>query len=93
MSRAENWSKEISGKFGEHLVTTYRCYNVALSLERAVVDLHCGVHSALIHSNSSALEVACPPPGIGAKKVQENSKPDFALLTWWPALLLSKMLV
>jgi hypothetical protein len=34
-----------------------------IAFKRAVVDLHI----ALINSNSSALEVACPPPGIGAK--------------------------
>jgi hypothetical protein len=33
------------------------------------VDLHIGFRS----KNSSALEVACPPPGIGAKKIQESS--------------------
>jgi hypothetical protein len=29
--------------------------------------------------NSSALEVACPPPGIGAKKVQESSDTNFGI--------------
>jgi hypothetical protein len=40
---------------------TYRGCSVAL--EGAVVDLHIGNTGI----DSSALEVACPPPGIGAK--------------------------
>jgi hypothetical protein len=57
----------------EQAITTYFVGTVAL--ESAVIDLH----SALVHSNSSTLciEVACPPPGIGAKKVQENSETRF----------------
>jgi hypothetical protein len=35
----------------------------AIALKRAIIDLH----SRLINSNSSALEIACPPPGIGAE--------------------------
>jgi hypothetical protein len=35
------------------------------------MDLHIGT---TFSTNSSALGVACPPPGIGAKKVQENSR-------------------
>jgi hypothetical protein len=34
-------------------------------------DLNIGIIGDI---NSSALEVACPPPGIGAKKVQESSR-------------------
>jgi hypothetical protein len=45
----------------EHLVTTY--YGGSVALKCAVMDLHIGI----IGLNSSALEVACPPPGIGAK--------------------------
>jgi hypothetical protein len=42
-----------------------------IALKGAVIDLQIG---ATLGINSPALEVACPPPGIGAKKVQENSK-------------------
>jgi hypothetical protein len=38
-------------------------------LEHGVVDLHIGT----IGINSTALQVACPPPGIEAKKVEEIS--------------------
>jgi hypothetical protein len=55
----------------ESFGTTYNASAVAL--KGAVVDLD----SALIHTDSSALEVACPPPGIGAKKVQETSETRF----------------
>ena len=41
----------------------------SIALEGAVVDLDIGTAS----TNSSALQVACPPPGIGAKKFQEIS--------------------
>jgi hypothetical protein len=44
-----------------------------VAFKRAVVDLH----SALISINGSTLEVACPPRGIGAKKVQESSETRF----------------
>jgi hypothetical protein len=43
---------------------------MAVLLEGAVMDLYIRIPSM----NSSALEVACPPPGIGAKKVQESSE-------------------
>jgi hypothetical protein len=36
----------------------------SVALEGAVVDLHIGTTTGI---NSSTLEVACPPPGIGAK--------------------------
>jgi hypothetical protein len=42
-----------------------------VAFKRGVVDLHSGTSTSI---NSSALEVACPPPGIGAKKVQEISE-------------------
>jgi hypothetical protein len=44
------------------------------------VAQECGVedhHSSLVNINSSALQVACPPPGIGAKKNQETSETSF----------------
>jgi hypothetical protein len=60
---------KIQGKF---LVNksgiTYKGCKVAL--EGAVVDLHIRTTGGI---NSSTLEVAYPPPGIGAKKVQESS--------------------
>jgi hypothetical protein len=40
------------------------------------VDLHIGT---TVSSNSSALEVACPPPGIGAKEVQGISETNFGM--------------
>jgi hypothetical protein len=46
----------------------------AVALEGAVMDFHIGT---TVSSNSSALEVGCPPPGIEAKKVQENSETRF----------------
>jgi hypothetical protein len=42
------------------------------------MDLSNGTYSI----NSTALEVACPPPGIVAKKVQEISETGLELLTW-----------
>jgi hypothetical protein len=38
------------------------------------IDLYIG---SSVSINSSTLEVACPPPGIGAKKVQETSEARF----------------
>jgi hypothetical protein len=38
--------------------------------------LHIGTTASI---NSSALEVVCPPPGIGAKKVQESSDTNFGI--------------
>ena len=38
-------------------------FRSSVGLESGVVDLHIGI----ISFNSSALEVACRPPGIGAK--------------------------
>jgi hypothetical protein len=44
------------------LRSTYKVAS-SVALEGAVMDLYIGSKSI----NSSALEVACPPPGIGAK--------------------------
>jgi hypothetical protein len=44
------------------IIITYIGGSVAL--ERAVVNLHIGTKSGI---GSPTLEVACPPPGIGAK--------------------------
>ena len=38
------------------------------------IDLHIGT---AVHRNSTPLKVACPPPGIGAKNVQESSETKF----------------
>jgi hypothetical protein len=65
----------------------------AVALECAVVDLDiCTTISAV--ANSSALEVACPPPGIGEKKVQESSNHlgTTRVLTVVAAVLLSNVL-
>ena len=59
--RITNDKSSITNEDCPSTLTTYSGCSVAL--ERAVIDLH----SALINSNSSALEVVCPPPGIGAK--------------------------
>jgi hypothetical protein len=45
----------------------------AVALESAGVD----IDICTICQNSAALGVACPPPGIGAKKVQEISETRF----------------
>jgi hypothetical protein len=45
----------------------------SVALESAVINLEV----AILNKNSSALEVACGPPGIGAKKVQETSENRF----------------
>jgi hypothetical protein len=58
---ARNWSEESLGKFCDQLGTTYS--ESAVALENAGVDLDI----CFISNNSSALEVAFPPPGIGAK--------------------------
>jgi hypothetical protein len=64
--KLERKVKEISqSTFG--ITYTGTICNVAL--ENAGVDFDIGA----IDKHSSALEVACPPPGIGAKKVQESS--------------------
>jgi hypothetical protein len=68
-------AKKVQEIYESRFRTTYIISDVAL--ERAGVDLN----SALISINSSALEVACPPPGIGAKKVQESLETSFELLT------------
>ena len=84
MSHAGNWSEENSGKFSEQRFgSTYKGGGVAL--EGAVVDLRIGT----IGINSSALEVACGPPGHGRKikKFLETITPPLTQ----PALLVSKV--
>jgi hypothetical protein len=49
-------------EFSQNRVGT--TYVSTIAVEYGVVDLHIGT---TIGINSSALEVACPPPGIGAK--------------------------
>jgi hypothetical protein len=55
---------------------TYICRG-DIHKKSAVVDLHIPIPINTISINSSALQVACPPPGIGAKKVQESSETRF----------------
>jgi hypothetical protein len=72
MSPAGNWSEESSTKFQGKNRFTYIASSVAL--ECAAIDLHNAANVTTVSINSSALGVACPPPGIGAKKVQEGSE-------------------
>jgi hypothetical protein len=68
-------NQDISRNHGNQLCT----YNVSgVALECAVIDLHSGT---ILSINSSALEIACPPPEIGVKKVQESSETNLELLT------------
>jgi hypothetical protein len=61
MSPARNWSRKVRGFTQNSFGGTYSVGSV--TFKRAVVNLD----SALISINGSTLEVACPPPGIGAK--------------------------
>ena len=72
MSAAGNWSEESSGNFCEKLVTTY--VGGSIALECGIMNLHIGTRVGI---NGSTLEVACPPPGIGAKKNQETFEARF----------------
>jgi hypothetical protein len=65
----------MSGEFFDQTTGIYIGGSVAL--EGAAMDLYNGI----IGKNSSTLEVACGPPGIGAKKVQGSSETSFELLT------------
>jgi hypothetical protein len=56
-----NWSKKVREISQNSFGSTYFVGSVAF--KRAVVDLN----SAVIRKNGSTLEVACEPPGIGAK--------------------------
>jgi hypothetical protein len=60
-------------KFQEISETKFRTTHLvsAIALERAGVDLDI---CTIISINGSALEVACPPPGIGAKSQGRCSK-------------------
>jgi hypothetical protein len=69
MPPAGNWSGNFKKGSYNGLGTTYIEGSVAL--EHGVIDLHDGT---ILSINSSTLEVACPPPGIGAKKVQGKSR-------------------
>jgi hypothetical protein len=62
MSSAGNWSGKAKEGLRKGHSSSYRKGRVAL--EDGVVDLHIGI---VLSINNSALEVACPPPGIGAK--------------------------
>jgi hypothetical protein len=60
--RTGNWSEKCKEVSQNSFGITYTATSVAL--ESAVMDLHIGI---TISINSSALEIACPTPGIGAK--------------------------
>jgi hypothetical protein len=53
-------------KFREFSQSSFRITDIgrSVALKGAVVDLHDGTTAGI---NSSTLEVACPPPRIGAK--------------------------
>jgi hypothetical protein len=61
----------------------------SVTLEGAAMDLHIGKPHC--KNSSAGLEVACGPPGIGAKKVQEISENTLYILTS-VAVLLSNVL-
>jgi hypothetical protein len=61
MSPAGNWSRKVREFSQNSFGGTYSVGSVAFKC--AVVDLD----SAVIRINGSTLEVACSPPGIGAK--------------------------
>jgi hypothetical protein len=70
--------REIPRSFG----ITYEVGSVALKC--GVVDLHISTQVELeprAGINGPTLEVACGPPGIGAKTVQESSETKIELLT------------
>jgi hypothetical protein len=60
---AGNWSRKVRENSQNSFGMAYNGGN-SVALEYAVVDLHIGTR---LSSNSSTLEVACPPPGIGTK--------------------------
>jgi hypothetical protein len=61
MSPAGDWSGNFKEIYQDSIEITYIFSFVAF--EGAVMDLHIGTSG----KNGTALEVACPPPGIGAK--------------------------
>jgi hypothetical protein len=63
MFPAGNWRRKVKENSQNSFGTTYPGDTIAL--EYGVMDLHFGTG---IHINCSALEVACPAPGIGVKK-------------------------
>jgi hypothetical protein len=65
---AGNWSRKVREISKNGFGTTE--YLGSVALESAVMDLD----NRIIGRDSSALEVACGPPGIGAKKFQESSR-------------------
>jgi hypothetical protein len=77
MSPAENWSRKVSEFSQYSFEVTHKAFH-SVALECAVVDIHIG---STVISNSSPLEVACPPPGHGRniRKILETIIPP---LTW-----------
>jgi hypothetical protein len=57
-----------------------------VAFKRAVVDLHI----AFENTNGPTLKVACPAPGIGAKKVQEISETRFRTTYRFSAIALER---
>jgi hypothetical protein len=65
-------AKKVQEGSRNSFVSTY--IGGVVALEYGVVDLHIGI---TVNINSSALKVACPAPGIGAKKAQRISETRF----------------
>jgi hypothetical protein len=82
MSPARTWKK-----FQESSRVDHSCTYIggSIALEYAVIDLH----NDTLSIDSSALEVACPPPGHGRKirKILETITPPLTKL----ATLVSKV--
>jgi hypothetical protein len=67
--------KEISeNSFGNTYAKVSSSSSSLIALKGAVIDLQIGTTLGI---NSPALEVACSPPGIGAKQIQEISETRF----------------
>jgi hypothetical protein len=82
--RAKKIQESSPKRFGVTYIGSPHCchfQHVALggtvALEDAVMDLHIGIFSM----NSSTLEVACGPPGIGAKTIRKVLERASELLT------------
>ena len=78
----DNGVVDLACPFG---INSSASFGGCVALERAVIDLH----SALVNSNSSTLEVVCPPPGH-REKFRKFLQTITHPLTY-EALLLSKV--
>jgi hypothetical protein len=88
-------SRKFRGKSQNSFRIAYIPGDVAL--ECATIDLQHNTASICVVSinvstNGSALEIACPPPGIGAKLSRKLLETASELLTLLPQVLLSKVL-